>query len=45
MVEITAPATPGIYESRWLLEAPDGTRFGVGPDGMTPLILRIKVVP
>ena len=44
-VIITAPLIPGVYEGLWLLEAPDGTRFGVQPGGMTPLRIRIKVQP
>jgi len=44
-VIITAPIIPGVYEGLWLLEAPDGTRFGVQPGGMTPLRIRIRVEP
>jgi hypothetical protein len=30
-VQMKAPVTPGTYQSNWLLESPQGARFGVGP--------------
>jgi hypothetical protein len=32
-VLLTAPTAPGTYRGNFLLRAPDGKRFGIGPDG------------
>ncbi len=40
-----APNTLGNYESFWNLQSPDGTVFGVGPNGDAPLEIRISVQP
>ncbi len=43
-VPMTAPSTPGIYHSNWMLRSPDGQLFGFGPDGRLPVWVRIWVV-
>jgi hypothetical protein len=40
-VPLTAPTTPGTYRSDWLLQAPDGTRFG--SLGANPFYVEIVV--
>lgn len=40
---LTAPAEEGIYTGYWLLEAPNGTVFGVGQSGNVPLSVNINV--
>ncbi len=32
-VQMRSPVTPGVYQSNWILESPQGTRFGVGRSG------------
>jgi hypothetical protein len=44
-VTLTAPQSAGVHTGQWYLQDPDGNRFGVGPDGNEPLIVRIKVIP
>jgi len=43
-VEFTAPLEPGIYRSNWMLQAPDGTLFGLGMNADTPFYVSILVV-
>jgi hypothetical protein len=43
-VALTAPQSTGVHIGRWYLRDADGKRFGVGPDGDEPLIVRITVV-
>ncbi|MGB7539144.1 MAG: NBR1-Ig-like domain-containing protein [Anaerolineales bacterium] len=43
-VNLTAPKSAGSHVGRWYLQDPEGTRFGFGPDGNEPLIVRINVV-
>jgi hypothetical protein len=38
-----APAKSGSYLGYWMLQAPDGSKFGVGDNGLTPLIVHIVV--
>jgi len=45
LVTLIAPKSTGIHTGRWYLQDSDGNRFGVGPDGNEPLIVKIKVVP
>jgi hypothetical protein len=43
-VTMVAPQSTGVHIGRWYLRDADGRRFGVGPDGDEPLIVRITVV-
>jgi len=43
-VEFTAPLQPGTYRSNWMLQAPDGTLFGLGMNADTPFYVSIVVV-
>lgn len=43
-VLMTAPRTPGRYQSGWLLRSPNGERFGVGAGGGAELVVSIEVV-
>jgi len=42
-VGLLAPAEPGAYGGYWLLQAPDGQRFGTGARGEQPLAVQILV--
>lgn len=42
-VTLTAPALRGDYASQWLLQTPDGAKFGLGKNGKTPFWLKIRV--
>ena len=42
-IEMIAPQSPGLYQSNWKLQSPDGELFGIGPDGTAPLWVRIIV--
>ncbi len=42
-VKLTAPTQPGEYTSEWMLETPEGERFGLGDDGQTPFWVKIVV--
>jgi hypothetical protein len=44
-VTLVAPTTGGVKEGKWYLQDPDGIRFGVGPAGEEPLMVRINVMP
>jgi hypothetical protein len=43
-VTLTAPDSTGVHIGQWYMEDGDGYRFGVGPNGDQPLIVRINVV-
>jgi hypothetical protein len=43
-VTLIAPDSLGVHTGTWYLKDDQGNRFGVGPDGNEPLIVRIKVV-
>ena len=43
-VPMVAPANKGTYSGNWLLQAPNGQRFGVGSSSKTPLLVSIRVV-
>ena len=43
-VEFTAPLQPGTYRSNWMLQAPDGSLFGLGMNADTPFYVSIVVV-
>lgn len=43
-VEFTAPLQPGTYHSNWMLQAPDGSLFGLGMNADTPFYVSIMVV-
>jgi hypothetical protein len=42
-VTMIAPAKSGTYIGYWMLQAPDGSKFGVGDNGLTPLTVKIVV--
>lgn len=42
-VTLTAPDSPGVYRSDWLLRSPAGALFGTGPDASQPLSLQVQV--
>ena len=42
-VLMTAPGKPGTYQGNWMLQAPDGTLFGLGMNADTPFYVRIIV--
>jgi len=44
-VPLLAPAVPGTYHGDYLLRAPDGTRFGIGPIGASVFWVEIIVPP
>ncbi len=43
-VEMTAPSGPAVYQGNWILQAPDGSFFGIGPNGKSPFWVRVEVV-
>jgi hypothetical protein len=43
-VTMIAPAKAGTYLGYWMLQAPDGSKFGVGDNGLSPLMVRIVVL-
>lgn len=43
-VEFTAPLQLGTYRSNWLLQAPDGSFFGLGMNADTPFYVSIVVI-
>jgi hypothetical protein len=43
-VSLIAPDSVGVHTGQWYLKDDQGNRFGVGPDGNQPLIVRIKVI-
>jgi hypothetical protein len=43
-VDMAAPMRAGVFQSNWMLKAPDGTFFGLGPAGTSPIWARIEVV-
>jgi hypothetical protein len=43
-VDMIAPDKVGLYQSNWMLSDPDGTLFGIGPNGDAPFWVRIEVV-
>jgi hypothetical protein len=43
-VNLVAVGDLGMHQGQWYLFDPDGNRFGVGPDGIDPLIVRIKII-
>jgi hypothetical protein len=42
---MVAPAEPGTYAGSWMLQAPDGARFGVGQEAAEPLQASIVIKP
>jgi hypothetical protein len=42
-IEMTAPNTPGTYQSNWKLQNNSGQLFGIGPAGNLPFWVRIVV--
>jgi len=44
VVPMQSPAKLGSYRGDWLLSAPDGTRFGVGPNGASSVYVAIRVM-
>jgi hypothetical protein len=40
---LTAPTTRGMYAGEWLIEAPDGSLFGMELDGSEPLPVSVEV--
>ena len=43
-VDMTAPNRASTYQSNWKLQAPDGSTFGLGPQGTSPFWVRIEVI-
>jgi len=43
-VTLTAPDSAGLHTGQWYMEDSSGYRFGVGPNGDQPLVIRINVV-
>lgn len=43
-IEFTAPTKLGVYRSNWMLQAPDGTLFGLGMNADTPFYVSIVSV-
>ncbi len=41
---LTVPASPGIYQSGWMLRNPSGRTFGVGVDGSVPFQVRVRAI-
>ncbi len=41
-VRVTAPSYGSTLSGQWMLQAPDGTLFGVGCNGQTPIWLSVK---
>jgi hypothetical protein len=44
-VPLVAPAVPGTYHGDYMIRAPDGTRFGIGPAGTSVFWVQIIVPP
>lgn len=42
-IDMIAPTTPGTYQGNWMLQAPDGTLFGLGMNADSPFYVRIIV--
>jgi len=43
-VGLLAPAQPGSYRGDWMLRNASGTSFGAGPNGATPIWVKINVM-
>ena len=43
-IDLVAPEQPGMYQSNWKLQDPQGNLFGLGPNGDAPIWVRIEVV-
>ena len=43
-VAFTAPTSPCVYRSNWMLQDPDGNLFGLGMNADTPFYVSIEVV-
>jgi hypothetical protein len=43
-VDMVAPSRPGIYQSNWKLRNGNGQLFGIGPNGDSPVWVRIIVL-
>ena len=42
-VNLTAPTYGGTFSGQWMLKAPDGTLFGVGCNGATPIWVSVSL--
>ena len=42
-IDMIAPTAPGTYQGNWMLQAPDGTLFGLGMNADSPFYVRIIV--
>ena len=42
-INMIAPTDPGTYQGNWMLQAPDGTLFGLGMNADTPFFVRVVV--
>lgn len=42
-LDMTAPSTVGSYQSYWMLQNADGMNFGIGPNGKSPIWVKINV--
>jgi hypothetical protein len=43
-IDLVAPDQPGMYQSNWKLQDPQGNLFGLGPNGDAPIWVRVEVV-
>ena len=43
-VDMVAPAVPGLFSGYWMLRSASGDLFGIGPNGNSPVWVRIQVV-
>lgn len=43
-VDMVAPTVPGLYSGYWMLRSASGDLFGIGPNGNSPVWVRIQVV-
>jgi Ig-like domain from next to BRCA1 gene len=44
-LDLTAPSQVGSYTGFWMLRAPDGSLFGIGPEANAPIYVQIQVAP
>jgi hypothetical protein len=42
-IDLVAPSTPDTYTGNFMLQAPNGVRFGIGGDASNPFWVKVKV--